>query len=77
MQAAAAAAAVYQYQHTFQSITDQLVSRTLGLKCASSSSAAIDDCEWAIEDWLLLTLLLIEGMLLGGLVVRLVKRRCV
>jgi hypothetical protein len=68
-------AAVSQYQPYFQSITDQLVSRTLGLKCASSSSA-IDDCEWTIEDWLLLTLLLIEGMLLSGLVVRLVKRRC-
>jgi hypothetical protein len=49
------------------------VSRTLGLKCVST---AIDNCQWAIEDWLLLTLLAIEGMLLSGLVVRLVKRRC-
>jgi hypothetical protein len=70
---AAAAAAVHQYRHYFQSITDELVSRTLGLKCTSS---AIDDCQWTIEDWALLTLLTIEGMLLSGLVVRLVKRRC-
>jgi hypothetical protein len=35
----------------------------------------IDDCQFTIEDWLLLTLLAIEGMLVSGLVVRLVKRR--
>jgi hypothetical protein len=37
----------------------------------------IEDCRWAIEDWLLLGVLVIEGMLLSGLVVRLVvvKRR--
>jgi hypothetical protein len=67
------AATPVQYQHYFQSISEELVSRTLGLKCVST---AIDNCQWAIEDWLLLTLLAIEGMLLSGLVVRLVKRRC-
>jgi hypothetical protein len=36
----------------------------------------IEDCKWAIEDWVLLVLLAIEGMLLSGLVVRrFVKRR--
>jgi hypothetical protein len=39
----------------------------------------IEDCRWAIEDWLLLGVLVIEGLLLSGLVVRLVvvhvKRR--
>jgi hypothetical protein len=36
----------------------------------------IEDCKWANEDWVLLVLLAIEGMLLSGLVVRrFVKRR--
>lgn len=45
----------------------QLVHHTLGLR-----SEAIE--RWAIEDWILLTVLVIEGLLLGWLMRRLVRR---
>ena len=45
----------------------QLVHHTLGLR-----SDAIE--RWAIEDWILLTVLVIEGILLGWLTTSLVSR---
>ena len=45
----------------------QLVHRTLGLR-----SDAIE--RWATEDWILLTVLVIEGILLGWLTTRLARR---
>jgi len=43
------------------------VRRTLGFR-----SDAIE--RWAIEDWILLTVLVIEGLLLGWLIERLARR---
>lgn len=65
------------YQHYFQSLhqaSHELAAVSLTRLC-SLKFTLIDDCQFTIEDWLLLTLLAIEGMLLSGLVVRLVKRR--
>lgn len=45
----------------------QLIHHTLGLR-----SDAIE--RWAIEDWILLTVLVIEGLLLGWLTTRLATR---
>ena len=45
----------------------QVVHHTLGLR-----SDAIE--RWAIEDWILLTVLAIEGLLLGWLTTRLATR---
>ena len=45
----------------------QVVHHTLGLR-----SDAIE--RWAIEDWILLTVLVIEGLLLGWLTTRLATR---
>jgi hypothetical protein len=45
----------------------QLIHHTLGLR-----SDAIE--RWTIEDWILLTVLAIEGVLLGWLTIRLASR---
>lgn len=49
------------------SLLAQLVHHTFGLR-----SDAIE--RWAIEDWILLTVLVIEGVLLGWLATRLARR---
>lgn len=60
------------FHHTCHSFIKVSLARLCGLRFT-----LIEDCRWAIEDWLLLGVLVIEGMLLSGLVVRLVvvKRR--
>jgi hypothetical protein len=76
MQWSSAATIVYQnYFQPLHQACHELAVVSLTRLCGLRFTL-IDNCRWAIEDWVLLTLLAIEGMLLSGLVVRLVKRRC-
>lgn len=62
--------------HYFQRIYHQshelvatLANTCLGFQSDSDSDSGdflIENCRWAIEDWVLLTLLVIEGMVFGG-----------
>ena len=75
----ATTAVVSDYYHLyFQSLRHachELIAVSLAKLCGLRFTL-IEDCRWAIEDWVLLVLLAIEGMLLSGLVVRrFVKRR--
>lgn len=67
-------AVISHYSQSLRQACHELAAVSLTQLC-SLKFTLIDKCEWAIEDWLLLTLLAIEGILLSGLVVRLVKRR--
>jgi hypothetical protein len=62
------------HHHYFQSIRHKLVEVSFAKLCGLRFTL-IEECRWAIEDWLLLGVLVIEGMLLSGLVVRLVVKR--
>ena len=66
--------AIVSCYHYLQTTSHKLVV-SLATDLCGLGYMLIEDCRWAIEDWLLLTLLAIEGMLLSWLVVRLVKRR--
>jgi hypothetical protein len=70
----AATAVVSQHLQSLHQASHELAAVSLTRLC-SLKFTLIDDCQFTIEDWLLLTLLAIEGMLVSGLVVRLVKRR--
>jgi len=66
--------AIVSCYHYLQTISHKLVV-SLATNLCGLRHTLIENCQWAIEDWVLLTLLAIEGMLLSWLVVRLVKRR--